>query len=340
MGSMSQDPAMGYAPYGRAVEQKYGCREAWADRILDRLRSWGFNTLGSWSDPELYGSGLAYTHNLNVVRSVPGHPVFPDVFSDAFRETAERVARDQCASRKTDRALLGYFLDNELHWGESWHSERGLLALHFAGPRDSPGRNAAIEFMRARYGTTEHLNSAFDASLESWAELETAADLRELNPEIESAQLAIQSAFFGRLVESGAISREALVDGSKRMAGGSIDNLNRTRGTNFASFEDAFADRPMTTLSTELRELEEAFSAVVAKRYFRVTTEAIRRHDPNHLILGVRFGGTVFELTAMRYLSPVTPVSTGKTYPPPAPLVFSWTKASPASIRPLSFASV
>ena len=35
--------------------------------------------------------------------------------------------------------------------------------------------------------------------------------------------------------------------------------------------------------------LAEAFQREVAERYFSITTDAIRRHDPNHLILGCRF---------------------------------------------------
>ena len=34
-----------------------------------------------------------------------------------------------------------------------------------------------------------------------------------------------------------------------------------------------------------------AFTDAVAREYFRITTEAIRRYDPNHLILGCRFAG-------------------------------------------------
>lgn len=36
---------------------------------------------------------------------------------------------------------------------------------------------------------------------------------------------------------------------------------------------------------------DEAFSALFATRYFRLASEAIRRHDPHHLVLGCRFGG-------------------------------------------------
>ena len=37
-----------------------------------------------------------------------------------------------------------------------------------------------------------------------------------------------------------------------------------------------------------------AFVEFVAERYFEITTAAIRRHDPNHLVLGCRFAGTVY----------------------------------------------
>ena len=37
-----------------------------------------------------------------------------------------------------------------------------------------------------------------------------------------------------------------------------------------------------------------AFVEYVADKYFEITTAAIRRHDPNHLILGCRFAGTIY----------------------------------------------
>ena len=36
------------------------------------------------------------------------------------------------------------------------------------------------------------------------------------------------------------------------------------------------------------------FVEFVAEKYFEITTTAIRRHDPNHLVLGCRFAGTIY----------------------------------------------
>jgi len=41
----------------------------------------------------------------------------------------------------------------------------------------------------------------------------------------------------------------------------------------------------------DARTTKEKFLEAVAERFFRVNTEAIRRHDPNHLVLGCRFAG-------------------------------------------------
>jgi hypothetical protein len=53
----------GGSPYTEGVKAKYGSVEQWRKEVRRRLREWGFNTLGAWSDPEL---GLPYTLNLHI----------------------------------------------------------------------------------------------------------------------------------------------------------------------------------------------------------------------------------------------------------------------------------
>ncbi|MCL5281936.1 MAG: hypothetical protein M1376_18735, partial [Planctomycetes bacterium] len=47
-------PQLGYSPYERAVQAKYGSQEAWAKAAVARLYGWGFNTLGAWSSPSTF----------------------------------------------------------------------------------------------------------------------------------------------------------------------------------------------------------------------------------------------------------------------------------------------
>ena len=56
-------------PYREACQQKYGSREAWRAAAAQRLRSWGFNSLGAWSDDKVANAGsapLAVTANVDI----------------------------------------------------------------------------------------------------------------------------------------------------------------------------------------------------------------------------------------------------------------------------------
>ena len=46
-------------PYREACQRKYGSREAWRVAAAQRLHSWGFNSLGAWSDDKVANAGPA-----------------------------------------------------------------------------------------------------------------------------------------------------------------------------------------------------------------------------------------------------------------------------------------
>ena len=54
---------------------------------------------------------------------------------------------------------------------------------------------------------------------------------------------------------------------------------------------DKGASPLVTRHSSPVTEDKVAFLAFVAERYFSVAAEAVRRHDPNHMVLGCRFAG-------------------------------------------------
>lgn len=162
----------------------------WVDLALARLGSWGLNTIGNWSEPRLWDAHKkAYQVNLGGWGMREGYLGLPDVYSDEFLKIADRDAAAQCAPRKDDPWLLGYFIANEPPW---------------------PGRESLV----------------IDMILEG---------------------------------KPSAIQREAnsfLADG---------DTPERRKQFIYRAFN----------------------------KFLEVTMAAIRRHDPNHLILGLRFGGGV-----------------------------------------------
>jgi agarase len=126
----------------------------WAKAATRQLRDWNFNTAGAWSTPHLFNTGIVYAPIVNMASAVQrdvwlkGGVV--DFFSQEFRDAANRVAERQCAPRKNDLWLLGYFTDNELRWGRDWRSGESLLEGYLKMAETSAGFHKAAEFLKSR----------------------------------------------------------------------------------------------------------------------------------------------------------------------------------------------
>jgi hypothetical protein len=173
--------------------------DGWIELTLHRMDAWGLNTVANWSDERLWATKRKpYVVPLASWLTEVSYLGLPDVYSDAFAREANERARRQCAPRRDDPWLLGYFLANEPPF---------------------PQR-----------------------------ELQTAELI------LEGPQTATRSAL------------------QKWLAAGDTDGRRK-------------------------EFVAEAFS-----RYVDITSEAMKRHDPNHLNLGMRSGGrpTPAEIRAAR----------------------------------------
>lgn len=87
-------------------------------------------------------------------------------------------------------------------------------------------------------------------------------------------------------------ARVALAKLLRQRYRGDIAAFNRAWEANLRDFDEiARSDSPPTIRTARARQDGVAFVRLVAQRYFEVATRAIRKHDPNHLILGCRFAG-------------------------------------------------
>jgi hypothetical protein len=163
----------GPAPYREAVEKIYPDRNAWGLMALARMRLWGFNTIGAWSDADLWEHKVPYTVILDIASQAGadwqhGKPV--DVYDPKFEKTAQEIGAKDCAPRANDRWLLGYFTDNELRWGRDWRGKESMLEMYLKLPAGAGGREKAIEFLRERYGgEIAKLNSAWRIKAKDFA---------------------------------------------------------------------------------------------------------------------------------------------------------------------------
>jgi hypothetical protein len=115
----------------------------WSDFNVRRLAAWGFNTVANWSDSSLWDlKRTPYAIPLGGW-GMEQYMGMPDVYSPAWEKKVDESARRQCAARKDDPWLLGYFVANE----PSWPGREELVAnLILKGP-DTATKKALQEFL-------------------------------------------------------------------------------------------------------------------------------------------------------------------------------------------------
>ena len=168
-------------PYAKACTHKYGDRKTWRADAARRLGLWGFNTLGAWSDEELTGAGpsaLAVTPNLDLGMSFASEQnkrskaqwrqEFPDIFEPNFERHIRRRAEKLCATRRDERDVLGWFIDNELRWCSDWRGPDELLGLFLGMPPASAGRGAAFDWLKQRDPDFVAFNTTWQTPACSW----------------------------------------------------------------------------------------------------------------------------------------------------------------------------
>ena len=132
------------------------------ERQHRRMKSWGFTSMGNWSDPDImHMSRTPYFDyfNLDGVRRIAGDMKsvwrkFPDVYASDFE--ANVIQRASTVVRKksrTDPWCIGWFVENELHWGTGWNGIGEDLAKSVAdSPEDQPARIKYLRRIKAAHG--------------------------------------------------------------------------------------------------------------------------------------------------------------------------------------------
>ncbi len=153
----------------RRVGQEWG--KPWVDLTVRRMQAWGLNTIANWSVKEITDAQrLPYTLPLKQVETQQTYLSFPDVYSEEFLANSDTLAVEQCAPRKDDPFLLGYFVRNEPPWPKN---EATIVDMILAGPEtatrrelqkylatgDTPERRTAF-FYRAYKRYVEVINAA------------------------------------------------------------------------------------------------------------------------------------------------------------------------------------
>ncbi len=161
---------------GANLLRKYG--DNWKAKATvtahKRLRNWAMNTIGNWSDSTVYlqhKTPYVTTASSSGAKPIAGSSgywgKFPDPFDPSFRKSLDRHMQWQKDKTAGDPWCIGYFVDNEIAWGD----EHSLAIAALASPGEQAAKKAFLADLRAKYTTIEKLNKVWETDHDSWAAL-------------------------------------------------------------------------------------------------------------------------------------------------------------------------
>lgn len=153
-----------YIKYGKNAEEDY------MGVTLDRMKSWGINTLGGWSNeavatqPE--AKKLPYTIYINAMYPSINEK-FPDVFDPKWKADVEKKVKQKAAFAKDDPYFFGFFINNEIHWGTPY----SLALNNLEKEGNSVGKKVYIDLLKEKLKTIENFNELTGGQFKSWQAL-------------------------------------------------------------------------------------------------------------------------------------------------------------------------
>lgn len=153
-------------------------KEDWTELTKHRLISWGFNTVGNWSEPEFMNRAqIPFVYPMDNYPSTE-HVVyrdFPDVFCETYEQRAQAFA-EQLLAMSDNRYMVGYFMRNEPHW--AFVDDLCLSEMLLKNPAPLKSKQHIIAWLSDRYGTIDELNKAWTSEYDNFDQiLSTAHDV-------------------------------------------------------------------------------------------------------------------------------------------------------------------
>lgn len=163
------------------LEKKYGKKDydsEFFDTLAKRLESWGINTIGDWGKADLVLKGrMPYTleltsHNSKVPQIEGSKLKFYDVFDPVYIQRMKTLIKTEAARRPevakslTDPLCIGYFIDNELNFGNRGRQILGDDVIK--SPAKQPSKQEWVKDLKAKYSKIGKLNNAWGTAYADW----------------------------------------------------------------------------------------------------------------------------------------------------------------------------
>jgi hypothetical protein len=186
--------------------RKYGddFEQVFADVTHRRLASWAINTIANWSDENIYLlRWTPYTATISFeAKRLEGSEGYWGKFYDVFDPSFETNLRQRIEREKGqtvgDPWCIGYFVHNELAWGD----DISLALATLISPADQPAKIVFVEDLKAKYETIEELNQAWGTNHASWEALlqsQKAPDKAKAKPDLDEFYTKIAETYFSTI---------------------------------------------------------------------------------------------------------------------------------------------
>ena len=172
-------------------------KNAWKDISIRLMKQFGMNTLGNWSDHELYGL-MPYVTMLERFPETK-HTIFrdfPDVLSPEYAADAVACAAS-LKGKNMDPSMIGYFMRNE----PGWAFVDGLVIADevLRDPEETYCKRGLISFLKEKYVEINQLNEAWNSDFDDFIDL--------THPIAQASKLSTQAecdlrAFSASLIEA------------------------------------------------------------------------------------------------------------------------------------------
>lgn len=189
---------------GANLMRKFG--DKWQSQSTElthrRLRSWCMNSIGNWSSAAIYLTKktpyvvAVGSHGAKPIAGSTGYwGKFPDPFDPSFRESLDRSMQDQREKTAGDPWCIGYFVHNELSWGD----ELSLATAALASPPEQAAKKVFVSNLKGKYATIGKLNQAWGTDHDSWATLlesRTPPDKNKAEDDLGAFYMEIAEEYF------------------------------------------------------------------------------------------------------------------------------------------------
>ena len=238
-------------PYADTCKEKYGSEEIWRASVANRLASWNFNTLGCWSDELVAGAG-----------SSPLATTPTTALGASFR----LHRRDEIFPDVFDPAFSDHIRESAKKHCTKRRNEAGLLGTFLDNELYwSPDWRGADEVLTLFLNLPAHRPGRVAAIIRLE---ERYRDFSHFDAVWRTPARSWEE--FGTI---GHVEAPFF-----RMPPGGLNDALETKANLANPLHAAF--------SADC----DAFIAVVAEQYFELCALAIKAADPNHLVIGSRFG--------------------------------------------------